>query len=603
MKAIESYQSLAERAPARRKSPPASHFDITAYEVELLPLLRELEQSMLALPDPAAPLSAKLIQRLLKRYPRAGKGLFSRSQIIAGFRALSNVHPFEVSEREFLHRLRMRPVRSLSGVSPVTVFCKPFPCPGQCIFCPNDVRMPKSYLSDEPGAQRAEDNAFDPYLQTWGRLNVFRAIGHGTDKVELIVLGGTWTHYPESYRRWFIKRCFDAMNDFAAGLDERPSILAKNTFDNSGLPRSIDLKKTNYNAEVPAHRSSHEDCSWTELEKAHNENENSSARCVGLSVETRPDEISEDVLVELRRLGCTKIQLGLQSLDDEVLALNKRGHDVAAARKAAKLVRRYGFKLQAHWMPNLFGSDPEKDKQDFLRLFSDPAFYPDELKIYPCSLIENTELMQAYQDGRWQPYSTEVLCDVLVHVLTHTPRYCRLSRVVRDIPAGDIVTGNVQSNLREAAEAKARQLGKTLLDIRAREIRASSALGIDFHIKHSCYLLEEGTEYFIESLCGNDRVVGFIRIFMPNMACLEPEIANSVMIRELHVYGQAMALGQKQKHSGQHRGVGRTLLLEAEKLAKQAGYRTLSVISAVGTRPYYRRHDFHDGALYQHKML
>ena len=313
--------------------------------------------------------------------------------------------------------MQRRPVRTQSGVTPLTVLTKPFPCPGKCVFCPNDLRMPKSYLSDEPGAQRAAANHFDPYLQTWNRLAAYRAIGHPVDKVEIIVLGGTWSFYPEAYQVWFAARCFEALNDFGDGRDGRSEIEpSAPVFD--ALPARVDGREhaTNpYNRMVRGFLADRlggelvpeaEQAAWERLEVAQGANESAACRSVGFVIETRPDHVTEEEVLRIRRLGATKVQIGIQSLDDTVLEANQRGHDVGATRDAVARLRLAGFKIHAHWMPNLLGSTPERDVEDFARLWGDPAIRPDELKIYPCSLIESAELMHFHDRGSGAPTST-----------------------------------------------------------------------------------------------------------------------------------------------------------------------------------------------------
>ena len=367
-----------------RKRPRQLELD-AAQRAQLLPLLREVVAS--------DGLSARRLNRLQRRYPRPGGGLFSRSELIQAWRQLAGTQGLpRCEEREdVLLRLRRKPQRSASGVTPVSILTRPHPCPGECIFCPADVRMPKSYLADEPGAQRAEQNAFDPYLQTWVRLQTYWHTGHPTDKIELIILGGTWSFYPEHYQIWFIKRAFDALHDFGRGIDRRAEVLEAlraETALHPAAPRvtaQVDgrLMQRNYNQVVhevwrgELQRSPlSEMATWEELEAAHRENESAPCRCVGLVIETRPDHISEAEVLRVRRLGCTKVQIGIQSLNDDVLAANRRGHDVAATRRALRLLRRAGFKIHAHWMPNLYGSTPEADILDYGRLFDEPDFRP-----------------------------------------------------------------------------------------------------------------------------------------------------------------------------------------------------------------------------------
>jgi len=405
---------------------PKYEFDVEAHRQQLIPLLKVILES-------PRRLTSREHQQLMRRHPKPdGGGFYSLANLVDAYRAFAGQEGLPNYNEALLHKLRRKPVRTMSGVTPVTLLTKPFPCPGKCIFCPNDVRMPKSYLADEPGAQRAEKNAFDPYLQTMIRLQTYRNLGHSTDKIEIIILGGTWSFYPETYQIWFVKRIFDALHDFGKGIDQRGQVIAalqqKSMFSGKNIsPVSIQgaILHESYNQivqniyademyrsrglvqEIIAGRQERsavdEYATWEELEAAHRENETARCRAVGLVIETRPDHISAEEVIRVRRLGCTKVQIGFQSLNDSVLALNKRGHDVAATRRAVKLLRQAGFKIHAHWMPNLYGSSPAADMADYQKLFADPDFRPDELKIYPCSLIESAELMQPYQAGPAKP--------------------------------------------------------------------------------------------------------------------------------------------------------------------------------------------------------
>ena len=594
-----------------RKRPRILELD-AAQRAQLLPLLREVVAS--------DGLSPKRLNRLQRRYPRPGGGLYSRSDLIHAWRQLAGTQGLpRCEEREdVLLRLRRKPQRSASGVTPVSILTRPHPCPGECIFCPADLRMPKSYLADEPGAQRAEQNAFDPYLQTWTRLQTYWHTGHPTDKIELIILGGTWSFYPEHYQIWFIRRAFDALHDFGRGIDRRAEVLEAlraRTALHPAAPRvtaQVDgrLMQRNYNQVVhevwrgELQRSPlSEMATWEELEAAHLENEIAPCRCVGLVIETRPDHISEAEVLRVRRLGCTKVQIGIQSLNDAVLAANRRGHDVAATRRALRLLRRAGFKIHAHWMPNLYGSTPSADILDYARLFDEPDFRPDELKIYPCSLIESAELMQRYEDGSWQPYSHDELLAVLTACLRRTPEYCRLTRIIRDIPSTDIVVGNQLTNFRQIAEEELAQQGERSRDIRAREIRQRRARLEELQLDEQRYRTSCSEEVFLQYITPQRDIVAFLRLSLPTDEPLTEELRDAAMVREVHVYGQSLRLGEAAAGSAQHLGLGTQLLERAADLASAAGYARLAVISAMGTRDYYRRRGFVDGELYQLRDL
>lgn len=559
-------------------------------------------------------LGARELDRILRRYPKQGRGFYSKREILAAFRASPGAWP--VPEAAFAEKLRTCPTRTLSGVAPLALLTKPFPCPGRCVFCPSDVRMPKSYLASEPGCQRAQANRFDPYLQTWNRLAAFHAMGHSTAKVELIVLGGTWSFYPESYQVWFATRTFEALNDFGAGIDGRAEIEALAP-DFSMLA----LGPRGYDATVAAHLRAgeggelvpeRERGDWGALAAAQRANEEAGARCVGLALETRPDHVTRAEVLRLRRLGATKVQLGIQSLDDAVLLANKRGHDVAATRAAISLLRSAGFKIHAHWMANLLGATPASDRADFARLFDDPAIRPDELKLYPCSLVESAELVQHHARGEWQAYSREELLPLVADCLAAIPRWCRATRVIRDIPSQDIVTGSRETNLREAAEALLRERGTALAEIRAREVRggaADAAGAASLVLRETRYATSLGEEVFVEAITPAQRIAGFARVSLPRSsgedadAAPIAELRGAALLREVHVYGAVADFGERAQRKAQHAGLGAALVARASELAREASFPSLAVISAVGTRAWYRRLGFADSPLYQHLAL
>ncbi|MBL8058857.1 MAG: tRNA uridine(34) 5-carboxymethylaminomethyl modification radical SAM/GNAT enzyme Elp3 [Anaerolineales bacterium] len=496
--------------------------------------------------------------RLLRRYPRAA-GQFAKDQLVAAYRQFCADGRLTF-DRAVLRRLQMKPVRTQSGVATVTVLTKPFPCPGECIFCPTDARMPKSYLHDEPGAARAEAHQFDPYATTLGRLRALENIGHPTDKVELLILGGTWSYYPADYQEWFIKRCFDALNGAEAAS----------------------------------------------LAEAQRLNEAAARRNVGLVIETRPDYVDAEEVRRLRAYGVTKVQLGAQSLDDRILELNRRGHSVAQTRQAVRLLRAAGFKLHLHWMPNLLGATPAGDRADYARLWSDPGLRPDELKIYPCALVREAELVQWWERGEYRPYTDEELIDLLADCMTATPRYVRLSRVIRDIPAGHVVAGSTLSNLREVVEKQLAAEGRRCECIRCREVRGQP-LTDELRLADEAYDTSAGREHFLSGVTAEDRLAGFLRLALPTpeAAALTglAELQDAAVIREVHVYGPVVRLGEAAQGEAQHLGLGTRLIAEAERRARAAGYARLAVIAAVGTRGYYRRHGFELGELYMSKAL
>ena len=608
-----------------------SKFDYNNHVETLVPLLKTVEGWRNSHPD-------KLVT-LVKKYPKPGGEVFSKEELVRAYRSLAGKHGLKPFSEEVIAHIRMKPVRTVSGVAPVTVLTKPFPCPGKCIFCPNDIRMPKSYLADEPGAQRAERNWFDPYLQTYTRLESLHAIGHKVDKVELIILGGTWSYYPEAYQIWFIKECFRALNDFGK-RDSRPEVLAH--YHN--MQRQLEEMQMHAPSNDPTENArragkkqvqgevldktynqviselyvaperlggfdQYQAATWEELEAEQKRNETATCRNVGLVIETRPDNISWAEVVRIRRLGCTKAQIGVQSLTDSVLAKNKRGHDVAATRAAFALLRLAGFKIHAHWMANLHGSSVENDIADYQQLFDDEDFHPDELKIYPCSLIGSAELMQYYQKGLWKPYTHEELLQVLSACITNTPEYCRLTRIVRDIPSTDIVEGNKLTNFRQIVEQHLKKVGRRSLDIRAREIRGKKFEEKEVRLETVEYQTSISRELFLQYVVpdpddeSRSRLLAFLRLSLPKQKTLLPELEGSAMIREIHVYGRVAGIGEVTKGKAQHLGLGAKLIKKAKEMSATNGYKKLAVISAIGTREYYRKHGFEDGELYQFMTL
>ena len=530
----------------------------------------------------------------IKNYPTAD-GYIGKYALVAAYNEMVENGEMD-ADGELLARIRMKPVRTLSGVTTVTVLTKPYPCPGKCIFCPDDVRMPKSYLPDEPGAMRGLQHHFDPYEQVASRLEALQSVGHPTDKIELLILGGTWSSYRRDYQEWFIKRCFDALNGFDVVYEA-------------------------------------EKVGAGELAEAHRINETADHRNVGLVIETRPDEVTPDELAWLRYLGVTKVQMGAQSLNDEILSLNKRGHTVQELRDAMTLLRAGGFKTVLHWMPNLLGATLESDREDFPRLWDGIA--PDEIKVYPTQLLAETELHTHWERGEYQPYTTEELISLIADVKTTIPRYCRANRVIRDIPSTNVVEGNKRTSLRQDVHTEMKKRGTKCECLRCREVRGKKVDIEKLKLDDLVYVAgnphpslppiweetdfsphrgemsdrtEGGVteEHFISFVTPDDKVAGFLRLSLPNDDAPKTgiaDLAGAAIIREVHVYGQSLEVGAEKRGSTQHAGLGPRLLEAAEQIALKSGFARMAVIAAVGTREYYLGRGFTRGELYLVKEL
>jgi elongator complex protein 3 len=499
-------------------------------------------------------------------------GYLSKNILVTAYREFVRRGVWEEDPR-LLARIRMKPMRTLSGVTTVTVLTKPYPCPGECIFCPTDIRMPKSYLPDEPGAMRALHHAFDPYEQVAARLEALHAVGHPTDKIELLILGGTWSSYRKDYQAWFLQRCLEAMN----GTD-------------SQMPE-------------PAHRQT-PSIDYDALEAAQDLNERASHRNVGLVIETRPDHVNPDELAWLRKLGVTKVQMGAQSLDDHILEINQRGHSLAETHQAVALLRAGGFKIVLHWMPNLLGATVESDREDFSRLWDELA--PDEIKIYPTQLLKNAELYDYWQEGSYKPYTTHELVNLIADIKPAIPRYCRVNRVIRDIPSDNVVEGNKRTSLRQDVHKELNRRGQQCHCVRCREVRGKPIKLGELEMEDFVYQAEFAEEHFISWVTPDDKLAGFLRLSLPGPDSPDTKIADlkeAAIIREVHVYGQSLQVGEENAGAAQHAGLGSKLLEKADQIARENGFKRIAVISAIGTRLYYLERGFERGLLYLMKEL
>lgn len=457
--------------------------------------------------------------------------------------------------------LRTRPIRSLSGIVNISALTKPYPCPGKCIYCPTEKGLPKSYVSGEPAVERAKKLKFNPYSQVKKRIEMLEIQGHPTDKIELRIVGGTWSYYPKKYQKWFVTRCFQVCNANPKFKIQNPKLQLKNQ----------------------------------KLESVQKQNESAKNRIVGLSIETRPDFINSDEIKWLRKLGVTMVELGVQSIYNNVLKINKRGHFVEQTILATKLLKDAGFKVLYQIMPNLYGSDLKKDLEMFKKLFSNPNFQPDLLKIYPCALLKNTGLYKIWLEKKYKPYTEKQLINLLISIKKIIPPYVRIQRITRDIPSQTIISGAAKiSNIRQLLKNK---------NINCRCIRCRE-IGAGYDLKEKLALFRE--DYNASGGKPHRKASGFLRgreIFLSfenknktklySLLRLRITSENQAIIRELHTFGQQIRLGPKTKQAQfgvQHKGLGKKLIAEAEKIAKKEfRLNKISVISSIGARNYYRK--------------
>jgi elongator complex protein 3 len=470
------------------------------------------------------------------------------------------------SERAALREvLLLKPTRTLSGVAPVAVMTSPFPCPhGKCLPCPggpdHPFHSPQSYTGEEPAALRARQHAFDPYGQVEARLTQFEALGHRVGKVELIVMGGTMTARPVSYQEEFVGRCVQAMNEYGGKKESMPPW------------------------EVIAER-----------------NESAPVRCIAITFETRPDWCTPREIATMLTLGVTKVELGVQHLEDEILTLNRRGCTVEDTVRANTLLRDAGMKVGFHMMPNLPGSTVDKDRAMFRELFKNPSFRPDFLKIYPTLVTPGSEIEQLFRSGGYQPYEEQELVDLIASAKAELPEYVRLQRIQRDIPAKLIVGGSRHSNFRQLVQRRIQEQGASCRCIRCREAGRSGGEG-EPELRELRYSCCGGEEFFLSAVSG-DSLIGFARLRFPG-GTFCPETEGAAFLRELHVYGELVPVGTSPQESAwQHRRFGEELLALAEERAVAGGYSRMAVLSGIGVRPYYRKHGYLRRGFYMEKRI
>jgi len=491
---------------------------------------------------------------------------------------------------KYLKHLQTKPTRSLSGVAVVAVMTKPRKCPhGKCAICPGGPDsvfgdMPQSYTGKEPATMRALRAGFDPYLQVFNRLEQYVVSGHVPDKVELIVMGGTFPSAPVKYQDDFVKYCFKAMNDFSRLFFKQGKldmIKFKKFFE---LPGEVgDPKRTkliqNKLKKIKGKSS---------LVSEQKKNEKTKIRCIGLTIETRPDYAKKKHADQMLKLGCTRVELGVQSIYDDVLDKIERGHSVNDSVVATEILKDYGFKINYHYMLGLPGSEPRKDLVGLKELFSRPEFQPDMLKIYPCMVLKGTKLFKDYKKKKFIPLGTEKAAEIIIDFKKDCPEHVRIMRVQRDIPTYATQAGVDKTNLRQLIQNEMNRKKIKCNCIRCREIgRLGAKKGSKVKIKIKTYDASEGKEFFISAVKG-DALLGFVRMRFASNSIRKEITKDSALIRELHVYGETAGVGEKGKRKTQHTGIGKKLLKEAEKIAKNNGRKKIVVISGIGVREYYK---------------
>ena len=447
--------------------------------------------------------------------------------------------------------------RTISGVTPVAVMAKPFSCPGNCVYCPSSAGAPKSYTIESPAVLRAIRCNFDPEEQVKFRIKTLSAMGHPVDKIELIIMGGTFLAYPMDYQYEFIKNCYDGLNGTVS----------------------------------------------TDLEEAKKQNEIVEHRCVGLCIETRQDWCGDKEISAMIDFGTTRVELGVQTLDDEIHRLTGRGHGVNEIIKATRALRDAGLKVYYHWMPGLPGSTPEHDLKLTMELFDDPRFRPDGLKLYPTLVVKGSELENWYLNNRYQPYSNEVMIDLLSTIKSKVPKYVRIPRLMRDIPTKFIVAGTKDLALRDTVKKNMNKQGMYCHCIRCREyghrLKDGWEIGKPISVRLD-YETEGGHEIFLSYEDSNETLYGLLRLRIKHIN----DVQNEAIIRELHIFGPELTLQERRDGAAQHKGLGAKLLREAERISCQEyDCRSIDILSGVGVRQYYRSLGYKLTGAYMTKQL
>ena len=495
--------------------------------------------------------------------------------------------------------LRKKPSRTLSGVAVVAVMCHPHECPhGRCFYCPKSDIAPPSYTGEEPAALRGRMYEYHPYIQTFNRIKQLYSIGHPVDKIELIIMGGTFPSTDLSYQTWFVSQCLKAMVDFG--------IVLKN------IEKGMKLKDITKDIikEDPLYSNNilktFAPTDYVILEDVQKANEISKVRCVGMTFETRPDWCKKEHVDRMLNMGATRVEIGVQTIHDEIYKKMKRGHSVKDSIEANRVLRDSGLKVAMHLMPGLFQRQKE-DLEMFKTVFTNDSYKPDMLKIYPCLVTKGSELYDLWKDGGYEPYTDEEAVELIVEIKKILPKWVRTMRIQRDIPSTLIEAGVKKSNLGELVYNRLDEEGINCKCIRCREIghKDKNYNLEDFQLFEESYTAVEGEETFLSFEDSNEEsLAGFLRLRMPSKKVHRSEIgADSALLRELHVYGNMLKIGEKANKIGQHNGFGERLIKRAEELCIDKGKNELIVTSGIGARNYYRKFGYEPKGPYMAKKL
>lgn len=502
------------------------------------------------------------------------------------------------AEKELVSNiLKKKPTRTMSGVAIVAVMCHPHKCPhGRCFYCPESDIAPPSYTGEEPAALRGRMYEFHPYIQTFNRLKQLKKIGHPIDKVELIIMGGTFPSRDLCYQEWFVSQCLKAMVDFGLIMENKPD-------DDSYNLDKVEIKEFEKGV-----LKSYSPNDYVLLEDVQIANESSKVRDVGMTFETRPDYCMEPHVDRMLKMGVTRVELGVQTLSDDIYKRIKRGHTISDVVKSNRILRDSAVKVAMHMMPGLFVT-PKQDLKMFKKLFNDERYMPDMLKIYPCLVTAGSELYDLWAEGGYEPYSDEEAVDLIVNIKKDLPKWVRTMRIQRDIPATLIESGVKKSNLGELVYNRLEEENINCNCIRCREIghkKTSKDYTIDdFELFKTSYNACNGKETFlsIEDI-NEESIAGFLRLRFPSPLAHRPEITDkTALIRELHVYGKMIQIGKSSNNIGQHTGFGEKLLKEAENIAIDNGKNEIAIISGIGSRNYYRKFGYERKGPYMAKKL